>query len=439
MVNPSVAGDLSTKTDANPAGTTFWLAPGTHTLGTDEFAQVIPEDGNIYLGAPGAILDGQGLNRYAFTQRASDVTIKYLTITGFEAPANEGIVNHDSGNRWIIAHNTIENNGGAALMAGSGQVVRGNCLRNNGQYAMNAYQAGNQVHDLLVVGNEIVGNNADDLEAKLGGCGCTGGIKFWSVNGATVKHNWIHHNHGAALWGDNNNNNFLIADNVIAHNDGEAIFYETSYNAVIRDNVIRGNAIVEGQEFASRDDNFPVAAIYISESGGEPRIPARTSRIEIYDNVLTNNWSGITLWENADRFCNSPANPTDDCTLLIDNLDRCSLPTITSPPAYDDCRWKTKRVDIHDNKFVFDPAEIGCSSDLCGRMAIIANYGTYPDWSPYEENVIREAITFQQQNRWHDNRYVGPWSFMAYDRSRVLTSVEWRAAPYRQDRTSTFE
>ena len=36
-------------------GTTFWLAPGTHTLGDDEYDQVTPKDGNIYVGAPGAI------------------------------------------------------------------------------------------------------------------------------------------------------------------------------------------------------------------------------------------------------------------------------------------------------------------------------------------------------------------------------------------------
>ena len=56
------------------------------------------------------------------------------------------MVNHDSGDGWVIEHNTIENNKGAALMAGARQQVRFNCLRNNGQYGMNAYAAGERDH-----------------------------------------------------------------------------------------------------------------------------------------------------------------------------------------------------------------------------------------------------------------------------------------------------
>jgi hypothetical protein len=51
-VNPAVAGDLPTKASAYPAGTTFWLAPGVHTLGAGALAQVIPKTGDTFLGAP---------------------------------------------------------------------------------------------------------------------------------------------------------------------------------------------------------------------------------------------------------------------------------------------------------------------------------------------------------------------------------------------------
>jgi hypothetical protein len=438
VVDPAVDSDLTEKTRANPPGTTFWLAPGTHTLGTDKFGQVIPKDGNTYIGAPGAILDGRGKNMFAFTQHAADVAIRHLTIQNFVAPHNQGVVNHDSGNGWTIEHNTVQNNKGAALMAGARQVVRGNCLRNNGQYGMNAYQAGNGITDLVVVGNEVVGNNTDDWESRIAGCGCTGGIKFWSVDGAVVRNNWVHDNHGAGLWADMNNNNFLIEDNVIEGNAGEAIFYEASYNAIIRDNVIRENAVVTGRQFAGDGYNFPVAAIYVSEAGGEPRILARTDKIEIYGNLLVNNWSGITLWENADRFCNSPANPSGDCTLLVPDPQQCSQPAIASQPFFDDCRWKTQRVDIHDNRFVFDPDPVGCTNKLCGRMAILSNYGTYPDWSPYHGEVVQEAVTFGQYNRWHDNTYFGPWAFVAHDTGVRLSAKEWQAGPYEQDNGSTF-
>src|SRR5436190_20016961 len=36
--------------------TTYWFAPGIHTLGTGQFGQIIPGDGDKFIGAPGAIL-----------------------------------------------------------------------------------------------------------------------------------------------------------------------------------------------------------------------------------------------------------------------------------------------------------------------------------------------------------------------------------------------
>lgn len=69
VVDPARDGDLAAATQAGPAGTTFWLKPGTHTLGADAFGQVQPKDGDTYLGAPGAVLDGRNVNHAAFTGR----------------------------------------------------------------------------------------------------------------------------------------------------------------------------------------------------------------------------------------------------------------------------------------------------------------------------------------------------------------------------------
>lgn len=434
-VDPAVDNDLHDKTTANPAGTTFWLAPGRHTLGGGEFGQVSPKDGDTYLGAPGAVLDGRGSNRYAFTQRATNVTIRYLTVQGFIPPRDQGVVNHDSGDGWVIEDNVIQRNQGAGLMAGAHQQVRHNCLRNNGQYGMNAYQSGDSITGLVVESNEISENNTDDWETRVAGCGCTGGIKFWAVNGADVRSNWVHDNHGPGLWADTDNNDFLIEGNLIEGNDAEAVFYETSYNLVLRNNTLRNNTWVKGRTFAGRKDNFPVAAIYLSESGGEPRLRARTDSIEIYRNVLEKNWSGITAWENADRFCNSPANTsTGYCTRLVPASSRCAPPGIATKPLYDECRWRTQRVHVHDNTFTF----AGCSGSLASRIAVLSNYGTFPAWSPYRADVVKQALTFNQDNRWWNNSYRGPWKFMAFDTGRALDAAKWQAEPYQQDVGSTF-
>ncbi|CAM5728635.1 Carbohydrate-binding/sugar hydrolysis domain-containing protein OS=Streptomyces violarus OX=67380 GN=FHS41_008053 PE=4 SV=1 [Streptomyces violarus] len=402
-VDPAVVGDLAAKTRNNPPNTTFWLRPGKHRLDPDRYAQVIPKQGNRYLGAPGAVLDGRKTNQYAFGGSARDVTIRHLTVQRFVAPHDEGVVNHDSADGWVIEHATIQNNSGAGLMAGARQRVRASCLRGNGQYGMNAYKATGRISGLVVEGNEITGNNTGDWERRRKGCGCTGGVKFWAVNGADVRGNWVHGNRGTGLWADTNNNDFRIENNVVEANDGAALIYETSYNAVIRNNTIRRNNWVEGRRQADRGDNFPFATVYLSESGGEPRIPSpdRTRSRSTGDaRPGRHNWSGITLWENRRPVLQQRRPTPRPVTALCWYATPTAVPNpaIAEPPLYADCRWKTQRVDIHGNRFVLDESVVKCTAK-CDRMAVLANYGTCPDWSPYKGERVAEAITHEQHNR----------------------------------------
>uniref|UniRef100_UPI0036D390D4 right-handed parallel beta-helix repeat-containing protein n=1 Tax=Sphingopyxis terrae TaxID=33052 RepID=UPI0036D390D4 len=343
--------------DLRKANTTYYFETGTHTLGTDKFSQIMPGNGATFIGAPGAVLDGQRLNLFAFTQQATGVTIRYLTITRFVAPKDQGVVNHDSGDDWVVSTTPSATTPARGLMAGARNKIRGNCLKDNGQYGLNAFKDGNTITGLVVADNEFAGNNTDDWEQQEPGCGCTGGMKFWAVNGADVTGNWVHGNHGPGVWADTNNNDFLIEGNLIEDNESLAIFYEISYNAVIRNNTIRRNAWASGAKRVATGDPFPEAAIYLSEADGEPRVPARTSKIEITGNRLENNWGGITAWANADRFCNSPASTTGDCTLIVGptNKAQCSAPAIASEPLYTNCRWWTKNVDVHHNTFRLRP------------------------------------------------------------------------------------
>ena len=64
---------------------------------------------------------------------------------------------------------------------------------------------------------------------------------------------------------------------------------------------------------------------------------------------------------------------------------------------------------------------------------MLSNYGTWPSFSPYRAERVQTAITFQQNNRFFANTYIGPWRFVAFETGRVLTFNQWRAAPYNQD------
>ncbi len=433
------------------AGKTYWFAPGVHTLGTGQYAQIEPADHTTYIGAPGAVLDGQNSNLYAFTQHATYVTVSHLEIRNFGKAGdnnNEAVVNHDAGDHWTIEYNNIHNVAGAGVFLGSDNLVRYNCLKDNGQYGFSMYKDpianGSSITNIELDHNEIAGNNTDNWEAKIDGCGCTGGGKFWDVKGAKVTNNYVHDNKSVGLWADTNDIDFLFDGNWIENNDSEAIFYEISYNAAIRHNVIKHNALVSGGEFAKNGDDFPEASVYISESGGDSRVQYKTTQtptIDISNNLFLDNWGGVTLWENADRYCNSPANTSDGyCTMVNPNvtLKTCVTGTISSEPNYSDCRWKTKNVTISNNEFRITPANVNnCNTAYCGHMAVLSNYGTYPSWSPYKGDVIQKAVTFNQNNKWSNNKYYGPWQFMTEQTGSLKDWNAWRATPYGQDAGST--
>lgn len=319
-VTPGGTG-LDALTTSNAAGTTFYLLAGTHILGTpgspSVFDQVIPKAGNTYIGAPGAILSGQNVNKYAFTQTAANVTIKYLEVVNFASDLEQFVINHDTGDNWTIQYCNIHNNSAAAVGLGSGSVLQYCWIHHNQQYAFSAFNfpvtdaATCSVQTVLIDHCELGYNGtvADEYNADgtPTGNGRNGGGKFWDTQDMTITNNWVHHNL-VGIWADTNNVRLRLEDNLIEYNLGEGFFYEISYNFLVKHNIFRQNAIYKGFTFSQRSDNFPVAAVYISESGGDSAVDATYADCEIVGNRFVDNWGDITLWENADRYCNSVAN-----------------------------------------------------------------------------------------------------------------------------------
>src|SRR5262245_52112028 len=65
--------DLGHIASTSRKGKVFWLAPGVHTLGSGQYSQVIPRDRQVFIGAPGAVVDGRHVNLYAFGGNAAHV------------------------------------------------------------------------------------------------------------------------------------------------------------------------------------------------------------------------------------------------------------------------------------------------------------------------------------------------------------------------------
>lgn len=428
---------------------TYWFAPGVHTLGRGQYSQIDPGNNSRFVGAPGAVINGQHLNNYAFGGRANSVTISYLTIKDFGKRGgnfDQGVVNVDSATGWTIDHSLIRDNAGAGVMLGRWDRLSYDCLKNNQQYGFNAYSSQGPAH-LTLDHNEIAGNDTYNLEKRRPGCGCSGGGKFWYVNGAVIKDNWVHDNHNVGLWADTDNRGFDIEDNYFEGNYDSGLMYEISYNARIANNLFERNAIGRGKVYPG----FPVPALYISESGSDGRVRSqyRTTFV-ISGNAFINNWSGIVLWENSNRFCGSPANSSSgNCTLdepKVASLRSCSEAHLRYakpsqvPDYYDLCRWKTRNISVTGNQFSFVPSQIGSSCTLkrgCGVTGLFSEWGSYPSWSPYLRKAVEYHITFDQGNHFAGNTYTGPWKFMVLEQNNVVSWAAWRQH-FGQDSSSTL-
>lgn len=424
--------DVPTAVRSDGPGTTFWFAGGTFVIGTSQYTQIEPQAHDVFLGAPGAVLSGQGVGDVAFGGSAPDVTIEYLTVEHFVAPQNEGVVNHNSASGWTIEHDTVEDNPlGAGVMLGSGDVLTDDCITRNGQYGFQSYSTTSPPTHVTVSGNEISDNDTKNYTQTTPGCGCSGGGKFWETRGAVVSGNYVHGNRSVGLWMDTDNTGFDVVGNYLSTNFAEGVVYEISYNARIVDNTFVHNAVGEGPT----NPGFPTGAIYVSGSGSTPLVPGPYGRsFQISDNVFRNNWSGVVLWESADRYCGSTANTsTGSCTLVdpgIYTVASCAAHVPRSKPDgspdyYDDCRWKTQNVTVSRNTFEFTPSAVGqkCnSSDGCGYNALFSQYGTYP---PYRGWVVPDHLSDFQHDRFTDNTYRGPWRFMAFNQGESVTWAQW--------------
>lgn len=459
------AGNDST-VDWSRANTIYWFASGVHTLGAGMYTQIVPGRGSTYIGAPGAVLDGRDQNNTAFGGNVVGVRIEYLTIQHFDPPGNQGAVNATAAPGWTVKYNTMRKIvPGTALYVGTNNVVDFNCLTGNGQSGFGTYTAvatsrlTGGASNVTIDGNEISYNDTCNWErvpnfpgpkppdgctgaGESTSCGCSGGGKFWETDGGRFVGNYVHDNYSVGAWWDSNNVSFDIEDNYISGNYGDGLIYEISYNALIKGNTFIRNALGSGKE----NSGFPDSAVFISESGADKRVPGRyTTSLRVTDNTFVDNWSGVVLWENSNRFCNSPVNTTAGVCTLVDSptvsLRSCDAKEIGKEPYYSDCRWKTQHVSVDHNVFDFNPDDIGRSCTVineCGFQGLFSEYGTYPAWSPYRGDVVGKHVAFAQDNHFSANIYSGPWRFLANQQGNVIGWRQWQISPYSQDVNSAI-
>ena len=433
------AGDNSSYGNSNPK-TTYWFAPGTHIN-----LSVQTADGDTYIGAPGAIINGGNNIQYAFQGQYNDtadqnVTIKYLTIENFHPNQGGGAVNGSGSNGWTEEDDLMEyNSPGAAMMLGGNNVVTDNCLTKNGEYGFNGYSFTDENYEHTFTGGALnitfTGNDVSYNNTQKTAFGVEGGGKFWQNGNVTVTGNYFHNNiDSAGVWMDTDNAGFLVKDNYFSNNGGEGLMYEISYNADIVDNIFVDNGIVAGPT----NPGFPTGAIYISESGGNSTIPSNyAGELNIQDNMFNDNWGGVVL-PNSNRY---PGDGQDPGTLTppsgvpvytwinTDAPNNCPANlTETSPIDYHSlCQWRTQNVTVRNNKFSFNPSDPvydgKCTqAKNCGQNGLFSPYSSTAAYPAY---TVDNSISNGQNNHFTDNSYQGPWSFVYFNQGEVATWSQW--------------
>lgn len=248
--------------------------------------------------------------------------------------------------------------GGYAIDAGSNTTIEYNCLVQNAQGGFNGGG-----YNINISHNEIAQNGLGEYpdDAGPGGspnaCGCSGGGKLFNSINPTVDYNYVHDNYNAGIWLDFDNTGADISYNYIANDWSEGIFYEGSYNANISNNTLVGNGwasngswpqgvgggdcygnisctLGEGPSTGAGGGN-PYSAIYLPNTGGNSNLNAIaipddiavngcssnctvTSRyvgeVLIQNNVLTNNFGGVSVYTDTNRF---PVNIDDDSACSV--------------------------------------------------------------------------------------------------------------------------
>jgi hypothetical protein len=221
--------------------------------------------GNVYLAInPAGHTVELGMQEYAFYGNATGVQLNNLIVEKYATPAQTGAVGGPvvrSANGWVV--NKVEarwNHGRGISLGGSNSQILNSFIHHNGQLGISLYGA-----NCSAINNEISWNNYAGFNPGWE----AGGSKFWATTNLQVKSNYVHDNIGAGLWTDNNNVGTLYDSNTVINNLGPGITHEISYNAIIRNNTVKGNG------------NTSTVWLWNSQIGVQ-----NSSNVEVYGNIV---------------------------------------------------------------------------------------------------------------------------------------------------------
>jgi parallel beta-helix repeat protein len=171
---------------------------------------------------------------FAFGGAADSVKVQNIVVENYASADQQGAIgDHSQGTGWEVFDNEVRWNHGLGIAASAkGTEIFRNHVHHNGELGVGA-GAGSGSFD----GNEIAFNawNGTDCEWECGG------VKWAEVTEWIVSNNYVHDNQGDGFWVDIDSKQMLFEKNRIENNLLAGISIEISSNAIVSDNVFKGN------------------------------------------------------------------------------------------------------------------------------------------------------------------------------------------------------
>jgi Right handed beta helix region len=171
---------------------------------------------------------------FAFKSATRGVLITNVTVEKYASPAQSGAIDAAGAQDWKVENCELRLNNGLGMYLGTNGRVRLCDIHHNGQMGI-----GGVGRDVRIEQNKIWANNTRGFDFGWE----AGGVKIANSDGVVFRGNHAHDNIGPGLWCDINCRNVVYEDNLVESNHWAGIFHEISFNAVIRNNVVRHNSL----------------------------------------------------------------------------------------------------------------------------------------------------------------------------------------------------
>ena len=205
---------------------------------------------------------------------ATGVTVSNLIVEKYANVAQGGALQPAAD--WVITGVEVRLNHGTgiALYRAQRAKVINSYIHHNGQLGI-----GGSGDGMLVADNQISYNNTMHYYRGWE----AGGGKIVQSRGLLFRHNYCHHNESYGFWLDGDNIDALIEQNRFEDNGSAGFVYEISYDAVIRNNTVLRNGLLNPGDWLAS------AGIEIVNS----------ANVEIYSNLVHDNHEGIAAYDGV--------------------------------------------------------------------------------------------------------------------------------------------